>query len=58
MWFLAFAIQAPARVCTLGLVELLVAGMISRRMFFQAPTLRDILGMLLVVAGIALLFNG
>jgi drug/metabolite transporter (DMT)-like permease len=58
MWFLAFALQNPARVRTLGLVELLVAGMISRRMFSQAASLRDILGMVLVVVGIALLFNG
>jgi drug/metabolite transporter (DMT)-like permease len=58
MWFLAFALQNPARVRTLGLVEILVAGMIARRMFAQAPTVRDIVGMLLVISGIALLFNG
>ena len=57
MWFLAFALQTPARVRTLGLVEILVAGMISRRAFAQTPGLRDILGMALVIVGIALLFN-
>ena len=57
MWFLAFAIQTPARVRTLGLVEILIAGMVSRRLFQQAPGLRDIVGMALVVVGIALLFN-
>ncbi len=58
MWFLAFAIQNPAKVRTLGLVEILIAGVVSRRLFAQTPGLRDILGMALVVAGIALLFNG
>jgi drug/metabolite transporter (DMT)-like permease len=58
MWFLAFALQTPARVRTLGLVEILVAGMISRRIFAQSPSPRDIIGMLLVIGGIALLFNG
>ena len=37
MWFLAFAIQNPARVRTLGLVEILVAGLVSRRFFAQTP---------------------
>jgi drug/metabolite transporter (DMT)-like permease len=58
MWFLAFALQTPARVRTLGLVEILVAGMIFRRIFAQSPSVRDIVGMLLVIFGIALLFNG
>ncbi len=58
MWFLAFAIQAAAPVRTLGLVEILIAGLVSRRLFAQAPTLRDIAGMALVVIGIVLLFNG
>jgi drug/metabolite transporter (DMT)-like permease len=58
MWFLAFALQTPAKVRTLGLVEILIAGIVSRRLFAQAPGLRDVAGMLLVVAGIALLFNG
>lgn len=58
MWFLAFAIQNPARVRTLALVEIVIAGLVSRRLFAQTPTLRDIAGMALVAAGIALLFNG
>jgi drug/metabolite transporter (DMT)-like permease len=58
MWFFAFALQAAAPVRTLGLVELIVAGIISRRLFAQAPSLREIIGMAMVVVGIALLFNG
>jgi drug/metabolite transporter (DMT)-like permease len=57
MWFLAFAIQSPARVRTLGLVEIVIAGLVSRRLFAQAPGVRDVVGMILVVVGIALLFN-
>jgi drug/metabolite transporter (DMT)-like permease len=58
MWFLAFALQNPARVRTLGLVEIIVAGFVSRRLFAQTPGVRDIVGMALVVAGVALLFAG
>ena len=57
MWFLAFAIQSPARVRTLGLVEIVIAGLVSRRLFAQAPGVRDVVGMILVIVGIALLFN-
>jgi drug/metabolite transporter (DMT)-like permease len=56
-WFLAFALTNPARVRTLGLVEILVAGFVSQRMFAQTPSSRDVVGIVLVVAGIALLFN-
>ena len=58
MWFLAFAIHAAAPVRTLGLVEILISGMVSRRMFAQAPSLRDIIGMGLIVIGIVALVNG
>jgi drug/metabolite transporter (DMT)-like permease len=57
MWFLAFAIQSPTRVRTLGLVEIVIAGLVSRRLFAQAPGVRDVAGMVLIVIGIALLFN-
>jgi drug/metabolite transporter (DMT)-like permease len=57
MWFLAFAIENPARVRTLGLVEILIAGIVSRSLFKQTPGIRDIIGMVLVTLGIALLFN-
>jgi drug/metabolite transporter (DMT)-like permease len=58
MWFLAFALETPARVRTLGLVEILIAGIISRKLFLQTPGIRDMIGMVLVTLGIALLFNG
>jgi drug/metabolite transporter (DMT)-like permease len=58
MWFLAFALKGPAAVRTLGLVEILIAGMVSRRLFAQTPSLRDLTGMALVVFGIVLLLWG
>ena len=57
-WFLAFALTNPARVRTLGLVEILIAGMVSRRLFAQTPSPREIAGMLLIVVGILALVNG
>ena len=46
MWFLAFAIKGPAAVRTLGLVEILIAGLVSRSLFRpDACRLRDIVGM-------------
>ena len=58
MWLLAFAIESPARVRTLALVEILIAGLISRRLFAQTPGLAEAAGMALVCAGIVLLFQG
>jgi drug/metabolite transporter (DMT)-like permease len=56
-WFLAFALAGPTRVRTLGFVEILIAGLVSRRLFAQTPGIRDAVGMVLVVAGIALLLR-
>jgi drug/metabolite transporter (DMT)-like permease len=58
MWLLAFAIESPARVRTLALVEILIAGLISRRLFAQSPGLAEVAGMALVCGGIVLLFQG
>jgi drug/metabolite transporter (DMT)-like permease len=57
MWFTAFAIRDAASVRTLGLVEILIAGIISRRLFAQSPTLAELAGLVLVVGGLALLFS-
>ncbi len=58
MWFLAFAIENPARVRTLGLVEILFAGFISGRFFREPPSRREIAGIAIMVAGIAVLVAG
>jgi drug/metabolite transporter (DMT)-like permease len=57
-WFLAFALVGPTRVRTLGLAEILIAGLVSRRLFAQTPSLRDATGIALVVVGVVLLFYG
>jgi uncharacterized membrane protein len=54
-WFLAFAIATAASVRTLALVEVLFAQAISRFWFGQATSPREALGILMIVAGVALL---
>jgi drug/metabolite transporter (DMT)-like permease len=54
-WFLAFALATAASVRTLALVEVLFAQAISTFLFRQAVTSREIAGIVLVVAGVALL---
>jgi drug/metabolite transporter (DMT)-like permease len=54
-WFLAFALAAAASVRTLALVEVLFAQAISFFVFRQPATRREAFGIVLVVAGVALL---
>lgn len=54
-WFLGFALTAAANVRTLGLVEVLFAQILSRRMFSHATSLREMLGIILIVVGVGLL---
>ncbi len=54
-WFLGFSLTAAANVRTLGLVEVLFAQAVSRRVFGQRVSARDAAGMALVIAGVALL---
>jgi drug/metabolite transporter (DMT)-like permease len=54
-WFLAFALATAASVRTLALVEVLFAQAISRFIFKQATTAREGVGIVLIVAGVALL---
>lgn len=54
-WFLAFAVATAASVRTLALVEVLFAQAISTFVFHQKVTGREVMGMILVVAGVALL---
>ena len=57
-WFLAFALTDAARVRTLALVEVLFAQAASMRLFREAPSAREWLGMALIVAAAAVLING
>lgn len=54
-WFLGFAIATAASVRTLALVEVLFAQGISKFIFKQPTTAREIYGIVLVVIGVALL---
>jgi drug/metabolite transporter (DMT)-like permease len=58
MWFLAFALEQVARVRTLGLVEVLFAWAVSRNVLKQPTTGREVIGMVMVVAGVTAVVNG
>ena len=54
-WFLAFALATAASVRTLALIEVLFAQLVARYGFGQRTSAREAVGMVLVVAGVALL---
>ena len=54
-WFLAFALTAAANVRTLALVEVLFAQGVAYHSFKQALSAREFSGIVLIVAGVALL---
>ncbi len=57
LWFLAFAIDTAARVRTLGLVEVIFAQIVTRRLFRQGTSAREFIGMAMIILGAALLLN-
>lgn len=56
-WFLGFSLTSAANVRTLGLIEVLFAQAVSRRLFAQETSRREMTGMGLIVAGVALLLT-
>jgi drug/metabolite transporter (DMT)-like permease len=54
-WFLAFALTAAANVRTLALVEVLFAQAVAYYSFKQPISVREVLGIALIVVGVALL---
>jgi drug/metabolite transporter (DMT)-like permease len=54
-WFLAFALTAAANVRTLALVEVLFAQAVAHYSFKQPVEAREVLGIVLIVSGVALL---
>ena len=54
-WFIGFALTAAANVRTLALVEVLMAQAVSRQLLAQGMSRRELLGMGLIVGGVALL---
>ena len=57
-WFLAFAITSATKVRTLALVEVIMAQVVSRRIFKQGMSKTEIAGMALIIVGVVLLVNG
>lgn len=57
-WFLAFSLQTAAAVRTVGLIEVVFAALISRRVFAQRSGRREWAGIAMVVSGVALLLAG
>ncbi len=56
-WFFAFALETAARVRTLGLVEVVFAQFVSRRLFKQGASRTELLGIGLIVSGVVILLN-
>lgn len=56
-WFLAFAIESPAKIRTLGLIEIVFAQIISRRIFSQRQSGREVVGMVLLLIGVVLVLR-
>jgi drug/metabolite transporter (DMT)-like permease len=54
-WFLGFSLTSAANVRTLGLVEVLFAQVVSRRVFAEVASVRELAGMALVVVGVGVL---
>ena len=57
-WFLAFAVESAARIRTLALVEIFFAQLLSRTMFKQGMSVREAVGIALILAGVAWLLGG
>lgn len=54
-WFIGFSLTSAANVRTLALVEVLFAQVVSRRIFRETPSRRQVLGMALIAIGVAAL---
>jgi uncharacterized membrane protein len=54
-WFLAFSLASAASVRTLGLVDVIFAQAVSHYVFRQRTTLREAIGIMVLVAGLVLL---
>lgn len=54
-WFIAFSLTAAANVRTLGLVEMPLAALLSRRVSGQRLTRNEMFGFTLILGGLALL---
>lgn len=53
-WFIGFSLTSAANVRTLALVEVLFAQVVSRRLFAERQTLRELAGLAAMLAGVGL----
>jgi drug/metabolite transporter (DMT)-like permease len=53
-WFTAMAIEPIAHVRTLGLIELLIAPAVSRKLFREKLSRTEVTGMALLTVGLAI----
>lgn len=56
-WFIGFSLTSAANIRTLALVEVIFALAVSRYLFRQPVSIRQLTGMAVIVAGIALLLR-
>lgn len=56
-WFLGFATATAAQVRTLALIEVILAQLVSRKLFREGASARELLGMAAIVLGCALILN-
>ena len=56
-WFLGFATATAAQVRTLALIEVILAQLVSRKLFREGASAREAIGMALIVIGCALILN-
>ncbi|KPF67574.1 multidrug DMT transporter permease [Bosea sp. AAP35] len=54
-WFIGFSLTSAANVRTLGLIEVPLAQIASRRIFAEGTSRRELLGMAMIVGGVGLL---
>jgi drug/metabolite transporter (DMT)-like permease len=54
-WFIGFALTSAANVRTLALVEVIMAQIVSRRIFSQNVTRKELAGMAAILVGVAVL---
>ena len=57
-WFIGFSLTSAANVRTLALVEVILAQLVSYYMFRQTVNRRQLVGMAVILAGVALLLHG
>lgn len=57
-WFLAFALQTPAAVRTLGLVEVVFAHLVSWRLLGEKISRREAAGLVLLAVAVTLILRG